>query len=98
MKRLDFARINAEALRLLPRLLEQWLPHGRREGDEWLALNPRRDDVTLGSFKINMRTGYWADFALPQVRGRDVIGLAAYLSGRTRAEAARALAKMLGLR
>lgn len=97
MKELDFKRINAEALRLLPHLVQRFLPDGRREGDEWVALNPRREDRTLGSFKINLRTGRWADFALPDVGGWDVIGFAAYISGKTRLQAARALAKMLGL-
>lgn len=97
MKRLDFSRINAEALRVLPRILERWLPDGRREGDEWIALNPRRHDRTPGSFKVNVRTGSWADFALPDARGRDVIGLAAYLRDVPRVEAARKLAQMLEL-
>lgn len=97
MSQLDFAKINAAALRALPVLAARWLPDGYREGDEWFALNPRRDDRTPGSFKINLRTGCWADFALPKARGRDVIGLAAYLAGKKRADAARDLSKTLGL-
>jgi len=97
MTKLDFDRINAEALRRLLHIVKRFLPDGRREGDEWVALNPRREDRTPGSFKINLTTGYWADFAKPDVAGRDVIGFVAYLFGKTRPQAAKALAKMLGL-
>lgn len=97
MSRLDFKKINAAALEVLPALVARWLPKGKRRGDEWCALNPRRPDRHMGSFKINLRKGYWADFAVPGVRGRDVISLAAYLTGRSYVDAARALAQMLGL-
>ena len=39
---IDFAAINREALPLLPAILQRLLPNGRREGNEYLALNPRR--------------------------------------------------------
>ncbi|MFN4140540.1 hypothetical protein [Aestuariivirga sp.] len=97
MSRLDFDKINAAALAVLPALVTRLLPDGYREGDEWYALNPHRPDRHEGSFKINLRTGHWADFALPNVRGRDVIGFVAYVTAKTRVEAARALAHMLGL-
>ena len=44
------------------------------------------------SFKVNLQTGQWADFTLADARGGDPISLAAYLSGASQAEAARALA------
>ena len=62
-----------------------------------MALNPRRVDLRLGSFRVNLQTGQWADFALTDARGGDPVSLAAYLSGKTQADAARALAAMLGL-
>jgi hypothetical protein len=96
-KSIDFARINSAALPMLPALLNRWLPNGRREGSEYVARNPMRADRRPGSFCINMRTGKWADFATGD-RGGDVISLAAYLSGRSQADAARALADMLGVR
>ena len=52
-RRIDFARVNAAALSRLPALLALWLPNGRREGIEYVALNPCRDDRALGSFRIN---------------------------------------------
>lgn len=95
--RLDFERINAAALSALPALLSRWLPDGRREGHEWVARNPRRADRRPGSFRINMNTGKWADFATDD-RGGDVVSLAAYLANTGQAEAARSLADMLGVR
>ena len=80
---------------LLP-ILIRWLPDGRREGRDYVARNPRRHDHTLGSFKINLTTGRWADFAI-DARGGDVISLAAYLADVSQVEAARGLAHMLGL-
>ena len=62
-RRIGFDCINRAALGILPALLSRWLPNGRREGREYVARNPRRTDRTLGSFKINLRTGRWADFA-----------------------------------
>lgn len=95
--RLDFERINAAALSALPALLSRWLPDGRREGHEWVARNPRRSDRRPGSFRVNMNTGKWADFATDD-RGGDVVSLAAYLANTGQAEAARSLADMLGVR
>lgn len=94
---IDFRRINTAALAVLPSLLRRWLPDGRREGNEWVARNPRRADRSLGSFRVNMNTGRWADFATDD-RGGDVVSLAAYLAGTGQAEAAHNLSDMLGLR
>ena len=94
--RLDFATVNTAALRALPDLLARWLPDGRAQGVEWVARNPRRDDRSPGSFKVNLRTGRWADFATGD-RGGDPVSLAAYLHGLRPIEAGRRLAAMLGL-
>lgn len=96
-ERIDFGAVNRSALTMLPSLLGRWLPDGRREGHEWVARNPRRADRSPGSFRVNMLTGKWADFATDD-RGGDVVSLAAYLAGSGQAEAARNLADMLGLR
>src|SRR5689334_8853699 len=92
----DFARVNAAALAALPALLARWLPDGRQMAGEWVARNPRRADRHPGSFKINMRTGRWGDFATGD-KGSDVVSLAAYLAGLGQAEAARELARTLGI-
>lgn len=78
--RLNFAVVNAAALPALSALLRRWLPGGRVEGREYVAHNPRRPDRHLGSFKVNLRTGRWADFATGD-RGGDPVSLAAYLFG-----------------
>ncbi len=95
-RRIDFARINAAALASAPAILGRWLPDARREGGEWVARNPRRNDHRPGSFKINLNTGAWGDFATGD-RGGDLISLAAYLFDLDQGEAARRLADMLGL-
>src|SRR3954467_14905007 len=94
--RLDFESINRAALRVLPGLLGRWVPGGKIQGREWTGRNPKRADRHPGSFKVNLLTGRWADFASGD-KGGDVISLAAYLHGLSQAEAARRLAEMLGL-
>ena len=92
----DFARINMAALPALPALCARWLPGGKRVGREYLALNPTRADKRPGSFKINLQTGRWADFATGD-KGSDAVSLAAYLFGLRQAEAAHRLAGTLGI-
>ena len=99
-KRIDFDAINQAALPALPILLARWLPNGKRIGKEYVALNPKRADRHLGSFKIvfsGRRAGMWADFATGD-KGGDVISLAAYLFGLSQSEAARKIANMLEVR
>src|SRR5262245_11736748 len=94
---INFDEINRVAARHLPRLVQAWLPNGRRHGDEWVALNPRRHDRRPGSFSINVRTGKWADFATGD-KGGDVVSLGAYLFAISQLESARALVTILGAR
>jgi hypothetical protein len=96
-RQIDFGRVNHAALCVLPRLLQRWLPGGRIEGAEYVALNPCRADHRPGSFRINTRTGRWADFAVADARGGDVVSLAAYLAGISQIEAAERLAEMFGI-
>ncbi len=97
MQRLDFDAINRAGLASMTALLRRWLPDGRLVGREYTARNPRRADRRPGSFRINVNSGRWADFATGD-KGGDVVSLAAYLSSTCQAEAARALAGMLGVR
>jgi hypothetical protein len=92
----DFARINMAALPALPALCARWLPGGKRVGREYIALNPTRADKRAGSFKVNLQTGRWADFATGD-KGSDAVSLAAYLFGLRQSEAARRLADALGI-
>jgi hypothetical protein len=93
----DFVNINRAAVRVLPSLIARWLPGGRISGTEYTALNPRRADRRLGSFRVNLLTGRWADFATDKARGRDAVSLYAYLTGVRQVEAARRLADLLGI-
>jgi hypothetical protein len=95
-KVIDFERINSAALVHLPALLARLLPNGKATGVEFVALNPTRTDRRLGSFKVNLRTGRWADFATGD-RGGDPTLLVAYIAGVSQGEAARLLARMLGV-
>ena len=95
-RRINFRRIAEIALCDAECIVRQWLPDGTRQGAEWMARNPKRNDRRLGSFKINLLNGAWADFAT-DVRGGDLISLAAYLGTLDQAEAARRVACMLGI-
>jgi hypothetical protein len=92
-----FDDVNAAALAALRSLVKHWLPGGQFDGDEYVALNPKRADRHLGSFRINTRTGRWADFAVDNARGGDPIALVAYLGDLGQAVAAEKLAAMLGI-
>lgn len=91
---IDFSQISAEALPYLPTLLPDILPGGRVIGHEYtcgdIAGNPGK------SFKVNLNTGKWADFA-GAVRGGDPVSLVAAVRGVPQGEAARWLADWLGL-
>ena len=98
MPRINFDGINRAALAAgLATVLARWLPDGRVIGEEYTARNPRRVDRRPGSFKINMKTGFWADFAISDARGNDPVSLISYLDGCGQVEAARRLADVLGI-
>lgn len=92
----DFAAVNRAALAALPAVLSRILPDGRGVAGEYIALNPRRADKRLGSFKVNLRSGKWADFATGD-KGGDPVSLVAYVENVSQSEAARLLSRMLGL-
>jgi AAA domain len=94
---IDFKGIAAAALASAKTLLAEWLPGGRFEGREYVALNPTRNDRALGSFKINWQTGEWSDFADPNAKGGDLISLFAYIDSLDQGQAARQIAEKLGI-
>ena len=94
--RIDFKAVHDASLRSLESILQRYLPGGRRSGNEWVALNPTRADAKPGSFKVNLRTGVWSDFATDD-KGADAIDLVAYLKGYSKLDAARELGEMLGV-
>jgi hypothetical protein len=96
IERIDFDAINKAALAAFPAVLARVLPGGKRVGPELVALNPRRADRHLGSFKVNRYNGKWADFATDD-KGGDPISLIACLADVSQSEGARLLAQMLGI-
>lgn len=95
LRSLYFAGINAACLARFPALLDLWLPGGFRQGTEYVVRNPRRADRRPGSFRINLQTGRWADFATGD-KGGDAVSLYAYLHGMTQGMAAQELADQWG--
>jgi hypothetical protein len=93
---IDFKEVNAVALENMPAVLQRVAPDGEYRGGEYVMRNPHRDDQNLGSFKVNVRTGRWSDFATG-AKGSDIISLIAFLLGQRHVEAARNLAQMLGV-
>jgi len=93
---LDFDKINAAALAAFPAILRRLLPGAKIIGREFQALNPRRADRSVGSFKINRYNGKWSDFSTGD-KGGDPVSLVAYLAGVSQSEAALLLARMLRL-
>ncbi len=92
---IDFAAVNRAALPHLEALCRRWLPGGRRVGAEWTCGSLRGE--AGGSCKINLCTGRWADFATGDQKGGDVVALAAAVHRMTQGDAARKLARMLGM-
>jgi hypothetical protein len=93
---IDFRSINQAAVPALPAILARLLPGGKISGGEYVVRNPTRADRQAGSFKINFRSGRWSDFATGD-RGGDPVSLCAYLEAVSQAEAARRLARLLGI-
>ncbi len=89
--------IAARALSGIDSILAHWLPGGKREGQEYLPLNPKRGDGSPGSFSVNLKTGKWAEFA-DHAAGNDLVSLVAYLDDCTQSEAAKRVANFLNIR
>jgi hypothetical protein len=88
--------VAAAALGSVETIVTRWLPDGRREGREWVAINPTRSDAKKGSFKVNLNTGCWSDFATGAAGG-DLVSLAAYLNNLNQGQALVRVAAMLGV-
>src|SRR5262249_33906438 len=93
---IDFQGINQAALGGARLLLPILIPGGRFLGQEYVVRNPLRDDQHPGSFKINVRSGVWKDFATND-GGGDLVSLAAYIWECGPGDAARRLADALGI-
>ncbi len=94
--RIDFDQVRALAQRNALAICQRVLPGGRVVGGEDEVRNPKRPDRSPGSFRVNLRTGRWADFATSD-RGGDLIALVAWRFDVTQLEAARRLSALLSL-
>jgi hypothetical protein len=92
----DFAAVKEASIRAIETLVPNWLPNGKRVGNEWVALNPTRNDTKLGSFSVNLRTGVFADFATGD-KGGDPIDLYVYLNRVSLLDAATEIGNILGV-
>ena len=82
-QKIDFEALNEEALPDALEIIEHFVPdlEIKVEGNELVMLNPRRVDWEFGSFKFNLESGLWADFAEidDTAKGRGLISLLMYL-------------------
>jgi len=93
----NFAAVNRAALARLPDVLARLLPGGRAVGAEWHAGSLRGE--AGDSLRVRLRgdrAGRWCDFATGD-KGGDPVSLAAAVAGVPQDEAARRLARMLGV-
>lgn len=89
---MDFTQINNELLARSEDFVKSILPEGKIEGKEYVSRNPTRQDSRLGSFKIHLESGRWADFATGD-KGGDLIALYAYIKGIKQVEAAKEISE-----
>lgn len=95
--RADFAAVNRAARARLPDVLARLLPDGRPAGPEWHAGSLRGE--AGDSLRVRLRgerAGAWCDFATGD-KGGDPVSLAAAVARVPQSEAARRLARMLGM-
>lgn len=93
----DIKQIAQAALSSIDNVLNHWCAGGKRQGHEYVTLNPTRSDNKAGSFSVNLNTGAWADFATGD-KGGDLVALVAYIDNVKMGEAAKRLAQFLGLK
>lgn len=84
------------ALMSIDSLIPSLLPDAKREGGDYVALNPTRADKKAGSFRVTRNNGKWRDAATDE-GGGDLVSLWAYIHSTSQLEAAKALASMVGL-
>ena len=74
-------------------ILKQLVGRGQIEGSDYVILNPNRNDSKLGSFRIDISTGRFHDFATGD-RGGSIIDLAAFAYNCDIVEAAKHLQQL----
>lgn len=94
MKKLDFEKLAATLLSRSRTLLPEWLPGGRLVGQEYTCGSIRGEQGD--SFKVNVNTGKWSDFATGE-KGGDLTSLYAAINGVDQGKAAKTLAERVGV-
>ena len=95
MNKIDFTQVKNYLKGREEVILRRLLPTGKKAGNEYVALNPKRSDAHLGSFRINTTTWKWADFATGD-KGGDIISLYAYIKSVNQLTAAKELLRLIG--
>ena len=95
MNKINFREVKDALKGYEDSILRQLLPNGRKENNEYVALNPTRADKKLGSFRINTRSWKWADFSSND-KGGDIISLYAYIRAVNQLTAAKELLRIIG--
>jgi len=96
MATIDFDKLKAAAHQQIESLVSSWID-GKVVGQEYVMINPTRPDEKPGSFKINLQTGVWCDFATND-GGNDLISFYRYIKNLPgQYDAAKELSKIIGL-
>ncbi|WP_295408823.1 DUF927 domain-containing protein [uncultured Thiocystis sp.] len=94
--RVDIKATAAAAIPHLERICARWLPDGKRQGHDWIARHPTRDDQRAGSFAVSLQTGGCIDHATGE-QCHDIVSTIRYLDGLpTQGEAAQRVAALIG--
>jgi uncharacterized protein (DUF927 family) len=96
MKTADIKRIADMAMAHGERIVDHYLPGGKRSGKEYVVRNPHRDDQQAGSLSIEVASGKGGDFAIGETFG-DYVGMVAFALKVTMGDAAERLAHFLGI-
>lgn len=92
---INFQALNQALLAKLEYHARFWVPQGKVVGCNYVALNPRRNDQTPGSFCLNLRKGFWIDYATGD-RGGDPVSYFAYINALSQFEAGKILSTSTG--
>ena len=92
---INFQAVNQALLARLEHHARTWVPHGKVVGSNYVALNPRRNDESLGSFCLNLQKGFWVDYATGD-RGSDPVSYFAYINELSQFEAGKILSTSTG--
>jgi len=94
---IDIKQIAQYAQPYTQQIAAEYAPGGHIEAGEYVSLNPTRSDKSKGSFRININSGRWADYAVSGVAGGDIISYVAYITNQSQFNAAKEIADRLNI-